>query len=98
MNRYLKFFALFSIFFLVSCTAKPAIRLNAGGVEMDLTREAPLGSAASLSSDGRYLLTKSFNDNFVRLWDVSTGTQISVMPVNSSLPQQSPFPPTEEEF
>ena len=37
-----KILILFFIFLIISCMAKPNIRLNAGGVEMELTHEAPI--------------------------------------------------------
>ena len=42
--------------------ATPEIRLNAGGVEMSLNQEALIGTSASLSSDGKHLLTIGSED------------------------------------
>ena len=76
----------FLLLMLTSCTmATPEIRLNAGGVEMSLKQEALIGKAASLSSDGKHLLTVGSED-VARLWDLSSGAQIGKMQANSYSP------------
>lgn len=71
---------------LSACTmATPEIRLNAGGIEMNLKQEAPVGVSASLSSDGKHLLTMG-SENIARLWDLSTGAQIGQMQATANSP------------
>ena len=71
---------------LTACTmATPEIRLNAGGVEMSLKQEAPVGSSASLSSDGQHLLTIGSED-IAKLWDLSSGVQIGQIQAKSNGP------------
>lgn len=65
------------ILILSACSmATPEIRLNAGGVEMRLSEEAPIGFSASLSPDGKHLLTTGFKEDVAKLWDLSKGAQI----------------------
>jgi WD40 repeat protein len=57
-------------------TATPNIRISGDSTAMELT-EAPLVSVrASLSADGKYLLTGGLKENGFRLWDLSRGLQI----------------------
>ena len=76
MNRLQQIVLLFFIFFLISCMAKPNIRLNAEGVEMELTRPVPMFDRGDLSRDGKYVLTGGWKDSGFKLWDISRGAQI----------------------
>ena len=76
----------FLLLILTSCTmATPEIRLNAGGVEMSLKQEALIGTSASLSSDGKHLLTTGSED-IAKLWDLSNGAQIGQIQAKSNGP------------
>src|SRR5271157_5819274 len=79
MERLQKFLVHFFIFFLISCagSAKPNIRLNAGGVEMELTQPIPMFISGDLSPDGKYVLTGGWKESSFKLWDISKGTQIN---------------------
>jgi WD40 repeat protein len=71
-----KLLVLFLLFFLVSCMAKPNIRLNAGGVEMELAQPVPMFDRGDLSRDGKYVLTGGWKESGFKLWDISKGAQI----------------------
>ena len=62
-----------SILFLASCMATPNIRLNVGGLEMELTRPVPIPASADLSPDGKYILTGGWKENGFKLWDITKG-------------------------
>ena len=68
-----KILALFLLFFLVSCMAKPNIRLNVGGLEMELTHEVPIPASADLSLDSKFFLTGGWKESGFKLWDISKG-------------------------
>jgi Caspase domain/WD domain, G-beta repeat len=75
-----------SLLFLAACTmATPEIRLNAGGVEMTLKEDAPIGTYASLSSDSKHLMTIG-SENVAKLWDLASGTQIGQIPAQANSP------------
>ena len=73
MKRFEWIAVLFCVFFLISCMANPNIRLNAGGVEMELTQPVPISASADLSPDGRYFLTGGWKENGFKLWDINKG-------------------------
>ena len=68
-----KILVLLLLFFLVSCAAKPNIRLNVGGLEMELTHEVPIPGSADLSLDSKYFLTGGWKESGFKLWDISKG-------------------------
>ena len=72
-----KILVLFFIFFLISCMATPNIRLNAGGVEMELTQPVPMFAPGDVSPDGKYVLTGGWKESGFKLWDISKGAQIN---------------------
>ena len=76
MKQFRLIAALFCIFVLISCMARPNIRLNAGGVEMDLTQPIPMIAPGDISPDGKYLLTGGWKENSFKFWDLSNGAQI----------------------
>ena len=61
------------IIFLAACSATPNIRLQAGGMEMELTQPVPIPSSADLSPDGKYFLTGGWKESGFKLWDVTKG-------------------------
>ena len=75
-----KILILFFIFLLISCMAKPNIRLNAGGLEMELTHEAPIPASADLSRDSKYFLTGGWKESGFKLWDLSKGELLRRFP------------------
>ena len=80
MKIFRQILGLFFIFFLISCSmATPNIRLNAGGVEMELMKPVPIAmiTPGNISSDGRYFLTGAWKEQGFNLWDISTGAQIN---------------------
>jgi WD40 repeat protein len=80
MKRVQQILELFFIFFLISCSmATPNIRLNAGGVEMELIQPVPIPMIApgNITSDGKYFLTGGWKEQAFKLWDISTGAQIN---------------------
>jgi len=66
----------FLILFLTSCMAKPNIRLNAGGVEMELMQPIPMIAPGDVSPDGKYVLTGGWKEGGFKLWDISKGVQL----------------------
>jgi WD40 repeat protein len=68
-----KILVLFLLFLLVSCMAKPNIRLNVGDLEMELTHEVPIPASADLSLDSKYFLTGGWRESGFKLWDISKG-------------------------
>lgn len=69
-------------FFLVSCATvssketTPNIRLNAGGVEMELTQPVPIFAPGDLSSNGKYVVTGGWKESGFRVWDITKGEQV----------------------
>jgi len=76
MKRFEQIAVLFCVFLLISCMAKPNIRLNAGGVEMELMQPVPMFEPGDVSPDGKYVLTGSLQESGFKLWDISKGEQI----------------------
>jgi WD40 repeat protein len=74
------------IFFLISCsfTGKPNIRLNAGGVEMELTRPVPLGVSMDYSPNGKYIAIGGWGDGGITVWDIVNGLQIGTFATDSN--------------
>jgi len=90
-----KILLFFLLFFLISCMATPNIRLNAGGVEMELTQPVPMFAPGDLSPDGKYLLTGGWKESGFKLWDISKGTQVNIFKAEGtwSLPIYAVFSP-----
>jgi WD40 repeat protein len=59
--------------YLTACSATPNIRLNVGGLDMELTHAVPIPGSADLSLDGKYFLTGGWKENGFRLWDITKG-------------------------
>jgi WD40 repeat protein len=74
--RFDRILAVSLMLFLTSCMATPEIRLNAGGMEMELSQKAPISLRASISPSGKYLLTGGYREGVVKLWDISAGAQV----------------------
>jgi len=78
MERLQKILVFFPILFLISCMAKPNVRLNAGGVEMELTKQVPMFASGALSPDGKYVLTGGWKEDSFKLWDITKGSQVKI--------------------
>ncbi|HWR72230.1 MAG TPA: caspase family protein [Nitrospirota bacterium] len=72
MNRLLTILLTLS---LSACMGTPDIRLQAGGVEMQLTQEVPMTISAALSADGSLLAAGDMKSGEITLWDLANGVQ-----------------------
>ena len=72
---------LFLMLLLFACAARPNIRLNVGGLEMELTKEVPIPASADISLDDRYFLTGGWKESGFKLWDLSRGELVRFFPV-----------------